>query len=303
VTAPEPPVLRLDVPARLAGVRFDRALAELVDCRTRAQLQKLVRRGRVEVNDRRVLRSNFALSGGERVLVRLADADEAPELRWLHVEDAFAVVDKPPGMLTHPTERHAGGTVAELAVERLGDLPSTDDAYRPGIVHRLDRETSGVLVIGRDPAAFAHLRGQFRRRSVEKVYLALVHGDPAEDRFEVDRPLAPVPSQRDLQRVDPGGRPARTAFRVLERWGATALVECLPATGRRHQIRVHLADAGHPIVGDKLYRPEERVERVAAPHHALHAARLAFDHPQSGERPTFEAPLPASMQALLGGTP
>lgn len=289
----------------MRGVRFDRALAQLVPDRTRSQLQKLVRRGRVKVNGRRVVRSNFDLSGGEEVLLFLEQVDaptDGPagaELDVVHVDDDLVVVDKAPGMLVHPTEVLTGGTVSELAVARFGRLPSIPDQNRPGIVHRLDRETSGLLVLARTPDALDALQDQFRSRTVEKHYLALVHGNPREDAFEVDRPLGPVPGHRDLQRIAADGRAAFTRFEVVERLRGFALVACHPTTGRRHQLRVHLASVGHPIAGDKLYRPEQdRVPASRLPHHALHAGELGFRHPRSGAPLRFEAPLPGTFLAF-----
>ena len=280
----------------MSGMRFDRALAELLPERTRSQLQKLVRRGSVKLNGRKILRSNFNLKGGEKLTYCLDGGlpnDRArPELTFLHVKQEFAVISKPPGMLTHPTERQSGGTVAEALVERFGPLPSRDDAYRPGIVHRLDRETSGVMVVALNEAALDQLQDQFRNRLVQKSYLALVHGVPKEDHFSVDAPLETVPGQRDLQGISPGGREAHTDFSVLRRWREHALIQCRPSTGRRHQLRVHLWSEGFPIAGDKLYRTRDRNERAQGlPFHALHCESLGFAHPVTGEELHFEAPL------------
>ncbi|MEM7305881.1 MAG: RluA family pseudouridine synthase [Planctomycetota bacterium] len=295
----DPSWLRIEVPRALAGTRFDRVLAKLVPGRSGAQLQKLVRRGGVKVDGKKVVRSNFAVRGGESITLRLSEpAEPAVELDYLHVDEDVAVVAKPAGMMTHPTERYRGGSVSELAVQRFGPLPSiSGPEERWGIVHRLDRETSGVLVLARTPEALDRLRNQFRARTVDKVYLALVYGAPDEESFDVELALGPAPGQRDLQRVDPAGRASFTSFRVLGRGERLALVECRPRTGRRHQIRVHLWAKGHPIVGDKLYRPQGGVERIRGlPHHALHAERLAFDHPRTGERLELRAPLPDGLQ-------
>ncbi|HED64725.1 MAG TPA: RluA family pseudouridine synthase, partial [Planctomycetes bacterium] len=280
--------------------RLDRALAELIPNLSKAQLQKIVRRGGLLVDGRRVVRSNASVRGGEHLRVEFPGGPAGRPLQVLHEDPDLVVVDKAPGMLVHPTERLEGGTLSELAVERFGPMPSVADQIRPGIVHRLDRDTSGVLVLARTPGALDDLRAQFRSRSVEKTYLALVHGTPDRDRFEVSLPLGPVPNRRDHQRVDPRGRPSHTLFEVLERFEYASLVSCRPTTGRRHQLRVHLASEGHPILGDKLYRPTAASARaVATPYHALHALELAFDHPSSGERLTFRAPLPPHMDALL----
>jgi 23S rRNA pseudouridine1911/1915/1917 synthase len=300
MTSPDFEPLRLDVPRRLAGTRFDRALAELVPDRSRSQLQQLVRRGRVKVDGRKVVRSNFRLAGGERVLVHLSDpsAPARARLAFLHVAAELAVLDKPAGMIVQPVAGHGGASVSELLVERFGPLPSVADEARPGIVHRLDRATSGVLVIARTAAALDGLREQFRARTVEKRYLAVVHGVPADDAFDVDRALAPVPGDKDRQRVDARGRPAFTAVRVVRRLREAALVECRPTTGRRHQLRVHLASVGLPIVGDAVYRPSgqrpARGERLG-----LHALSLAFDDPRTGERLRFEAPPPDAFDELV----
>ncbi|MFT5048859.1 MAG: 23S rRNA pseudouridine1911/1915/1917 synthase [Chlamydiales bacterium] len=294
--------LRIEVPRKLAGKRFDKALRELLPEHTGSQLQRLVRRGRIKLDGRKVLRSNFNLRGGEALAVRLeaGRVAEAPALNLLHVEDDFAVVNKPAGMITHPAGEFRGDSVSELAVREFGVLPSVDDdGDRPGIVHRLDRETSGLLVIARTPHALDELRRQFRERLVEKRYLALVYGVPESDTFRVDRALSPVPGNKDRQCLDAAGRPALTEVEVLERFREHALVECHPSTGRRHQLRVHLWSLGHAIVGDKLYRPESSVERIrGVTHQALHAQVLAFDHPGDGSRIAFEAPAPQSLQEL-----
>ncbi|MCP5090944.1 MAG: RNA pseudouridine synthase, partial [Gammaproteobacteria bacterium] len=177
-----------------------------------------------------------------------------------------------------------------------------DDAYRPGIVHRLDRETSGVMVVALTERALDHLQDQFRNRSVRKRYVALVHGSPSEDRFSVDAPLGTVPGQRDLQGIQAAGREAHTDFEVMRRWGNFALVHCHPTTGRRHQLRVHLWSQGLPIAGDKLYRPEDKNSNAKGLRsHALHCESLGFAHPVSGEELTFEAPIPESLRAFMEG--
>jgi len=300
VTSP----LRLSIPSRYGGTRFDRALAELVPDQTRAQLQKLVRRGRVKLDGKKVLRSNLRLNGGEELLVHLP-APEAPPptVDWIHVTDDYAVADKPAGLLTHATPkstRTSQPTLADAAVARFGVLPTIDEDFRPGIVHRLDRDTSGLVVIARTERALEHLRARFRAREVDKRYLALVHGVPTADTFASNDPIAPHPSHQDLQRVAEDGRASHTSFEVLRRFASHALVECHPTTGRRHQLRVHLHALGHPIVADELYRPPRSVDREPKlPHHALHASHLAFDALESAERVAFDAaPHPWFREAL-----
>jgi 23S rRNA pseudouridine1911/1915/1917 synthase len=302
VEAPDPGLLRAEVPKRLAGKRFDRALVELFDGMSGSELQRLVRKGRVKLDGKKVFRSNFKLRGGERLTVRIADPQRLPDLplEFLHEDEHYAIVNKPPGMLVHGNEKQRGGTVADFAVERFGPLPSVDGDARPGIVHRLDRETSGVMVLARTKQAMSQLRVQFMEREIQKQYTALVYGLPDADEFEVDLALGPVPGKLDLQRVDPRGKSAHTSVRVTRRFEAHSLVECRPSTGRRHQIRVHLASAGFPVVGDKLYRPDSDAARPSgAWHHMLHASGLEFRAPGSAEVVRWSAPLPASFAALI----
>ena len=292
---------RLEIPRRLSGTRFDRVLAELFPDQSGSRLQKLVRRGMVEVDGKKVLRSNFKVSGGEVIVLR-APVDPAPPegLEWLHIDETVAAVSKPAGLLTHRVGDRPDPAVATLAVDHLGPLPCMDDdARRPGVVHRLDRETSGVLLIARTEEAMENLREQFRTRQVRKRYLALVHGDPERDRFVVDEPLARAPGKGDRECVDPRGRAARTEFEVLARSGLHALVECRPETGRRHQLRVHLHHVGHPVVGDSMYRSASGGPRVRAPHHMLHAASIGFLHPSTGAHVQVEAGTPGSFDALI----
>lgn len=296
----------LQIPKSMGGLRFDQALAQLLPERSKSQLQKLVRKGSIKLNGRKVLRSNVKLQGGEKMTYcldgGLPSEQVALKLTYLHVDEEFAVVDKPPGMITHPVERHTGDSVAENLVERFGPLPGRDDAYRPGIVHRLDRETSGVMVVALTERALDHLQDQFRNRTVRKSYMALVHGVPDEREFTVDAPLGTVAGQRDLQGIMPGGREAHTDFIVQRSWRDFSLVQCRPTTGRRHQLRVHLWSRGYSIAGDKLYRPEDKNDRAKGlRNHALHCDSLGFQNPVTGEEMTFEAPLPEGFEQFMQG--
>lgn len=328
-------VRRFEVGTEQLGLRLDHALVEFVPGWSRSRLQGLVRDGRVRVGGRVVRKSNFVLE--EPLVLEVAlpiarppalDVTGAPidELPVLYADDEVAVIDKPAGLASHPKgvvvdadgapAPFGGLSVSDLASARFGPLPvgqrGEEGHGRPGIVHRLDRLTSGVMVLARTERAMESLMAQFRRRTVEKTYLALVHGAPRFDSQWIVAPLASNPRSPDRQRiatrdqVDSGeAREAETFVEVRERFAGFTLLACHPKTGRTHQIRVHLQHAGLPIVGDRIYHARGALAVVlpeAAPalaRQALHASRLAFDHPATGERVSYEAPLPTDLAALL----
>jgi 23S rRNA pseudouridine1911/1915/1917 synthase len=300
--------LAFKVPSELAGQRLDLVLETLVEELSRARLQKLVRRGKVQVNGKRVLRSNLRVSGGTHLLLDLGSAEGdslAEALEVLHLDEEIVAIAKPAGLVMHPTERIHGGTVCELVATRFGRLSTIPGDHRPGVVHRLDRGTSGVVVLARSDRAAHALKRQFREREAKKTYLAIVYGNPAwEERTLHDR-IGSRPGHVDLQMIDPPEHPrdAVTTVEVRERFDRYALVECHPRTGRRHQLRLQLHHAGHPIVGDELYRPSPpppRDDRILAiGHQALHARELRLTHPATGEELRLRAELPADILSLL----
>jgi 23S rRNA pseudouridine1911/1915/1917 synthase len=295
------------------GRRLDVVLVRLVSGVSRSRLQAWIREGRVSVEGRRVRRPGALIAAGARIeLVPPAPADPAASaaladhLPVLHADPELIAVDKPAGMLSHPSERTRVGTVADLAAARFGPLPAIQGEDRPGIVHRLDRWTSGVMVLGRTRPALEHLKDQFKHRSVRKTYLALVHGAPRFDSDWIDAPIARPPERRDRYRIAPQGegRPASTYFEVRERFDGFALLACFPKTGRTHQIRVHLASIAHPVVGDRVYRhrstpPTIPPEAPLVDRQALHAQVLELEHPATGAGLRFEAPLAQDITALL----
>ena len=306
-----------------AGQRLDQYWAgELRDEGvSRGRVKDWIAAGFAAVDGKPCIKPNRKLAGGERLLLAPepeAAADDAPrpepgELTVLHEDADVAVIDKPAGLTTHPAPGLVEGTLVHRLLARFPDLAgevSGMDAQRPGIVHRLDKDTSGLMVVARTEGARLALAADFAGREVGKVYLAVVHGRPQKAEGEIDAPIGRHPTSKVKMAVVPkGGRDARSAYRVL--WtapsGRASLVLVRIFTGRTHQIRVHMAHIGHPLVGDETYAPKrtavwrERGDRAAglAARQMLHAFRLSFTHPGSGERMTFVQPPPEDFLALL----
>ncbi len=217
-----------------------------------------------------------------------------PSLRVVHLDDSLAVVDKPAGLVVHPAPSHTGPTLVDELAEILG---GGGDPSRPGIVHRLDKETSGLLVVARDDETHAALQGQVREREVERVYLALAGGRLASRTGTIDAPIGRAAKQRHRMAVSgAASRQARTHFTVLELLPRESYLEARLETGRTHQIRAHFAAIGHPLTGDSTYGG---AARYGLDRQFLHAHRLAFGHPRSGERLSFTSPLPEDLAAAL----
>ena len=305
---------RLLTDADAAGSRLDVWLARSLPSLSRARLQALIEEGHVLLDGARA-RASTRLREGQGVSVHVpapVPAEPRPEdipLSVLYQDAHLLVIDKPAGLVVHPGAGRAGGTLVNALLRHVGDLSGIGGVLRPGIVHRLDRGTSGLLVVAKDDDTHRALVRQFASRSVEKEYLALVHGLPARPRGEVEAPIGRDPVHRRRMSIRaPRGRQARTSWAVEETFDGAALLRVRIHTGRTHQIRVHLASIGHPVVGDAVYggtrTPSSR--RAAArealrsfPRPALHAGRLAFSHPATGERLAFVAPLPADFASLL----
>ena len=297
-------------------MRLDRFLATLAELGTRSQAKQLVDGGRVTV-DGVARKASHALRAGERVEVTLpppapsAVEPEALPLTVLYEDAHLLAIDKPPGMVVHPAPGARRGTVVNALLHRLGaGLGGVGAPERPGIVHRLDRDTSGVLVVARTTAALEGLARQFRERTLAKRYLALVHGRPGRDRGTIDLPVGRDPQER--KRMSVRARRARhavTHWEVVERLPGATLLGVDLETGRTHQIRVHLAAIGHPVVGDRVYGRGPRRSRdvpaaaravlAACPRQALHAASLRCVHPVTGAPLAFEAPLPADLAGVV----
>ena len=297
-----------------SGERLDVFVARRCPGLSRSLVQRLIREGRVTVGDR-LTRAGQRLERGDRVLVRMPPEEpEAPRpepipLTILYEDADLLVVDKPAGLTVHPAAGlpagQAGvrrGTLAAALLAYRPELAGVGGPERPGIVHRLDRDTSGLLVVAKNEAARAALARQWKERQVEKGYLALVHGRLEPPQGVIDAPVGRDPRHRQRMAVVEGGRAARTAYRVRRYLPARqagrdgySLVEVTPSTGRTHQIRVHFAALGHPLVGDRVYgRPSAVLARQF-----LHAHRLAFRHPVDGRPLEFESPLPEDLRQAL----
>lgn len=290
------------VPDALAGMRLDKALAAMFPEHSRNRLQKWLKEGHVRL-DSRAAKPKQKIWGGERVeVVRQPEPTEAafrPEriaLDILYEDDSVLVIDKPAGLVVHPGSGHWSGTLLNAL---LHHLPRLAGIPRAGIVHRLDKDTSGVLVIAKTLQAQTNLVRQLQARTVKRDYLAVVHGVVRID-GAVCAPVGRDPRSRTRMAVVRAGKSALTRYKVVRRYRDASLLECSLATGRTHQIRVHMQSLHHPLAGDPVYGGKrEKTLRGAIRRQALHAFRLEFVHPVSGERRRFTAPLPADLRALL----
>lgn len=301
---PTPPALAFEVSEAEAGARVDVALSSLAAV-PRSAVKRWISANQVRVNDR-PCRASHRVSLGDAVEawplepVRASVLPEAIALDVLYEDTDLIVIDKPAGLVVHPAPGHPRGTLVNALLGHCADLAGVGGVLRPGIVHRLDRGTSGVLVVAKNDHAHRGLAAQFHDHSIKRVYRALVRGLPSAEGGTVDRPIGRHPRDRKRMSVATrNGREALTRWTVRERFPTSRRsdLEIRPETGRTHQIRVHLASVGLPIAGDAVYgraRPGE-IERPA-----LHAAVLGFVHPRSGERVRFEAPLPGDMNSLIG---
>lgn len=302
------------------GARLDKWLADRLPKYSRAQIQRWIAEGRVTAGVRSLKPSHKVVVGEEIAVVVPEPEDYAVEpepipLTVLYEDDDLLVIDKPAGMVVHPAAGNYHGTLVNAVLYHCPNLAGIGGARRPGIVHRLDKDTSGVILIAKNAAAQLALQAQFKNREVHKTYVALVHGWIADRRGEIAAAIGRDPRHRQRMAVVPSawGRSAITRYEVRGYFApATAslrsapaafrytLVACYPLTGRTHQIRVHLAYIRHPIVGDPVYRGGRR-ETLPCPRQFLHAERIRFRLPATGQEVEFSAPLPADLQAVLAG--
>jgi 23S rRNA pseudouridine1911/1915/1917 synthase len=284
------------------GQRLDQYVAAVVSTLSRTEVQRLIKGGQVMVGGR-LAKSSYRIEAGDTVDVTIPAPQPhviSPEnipLDVIYEDLDLAAVDKPAGMVVHPAFGNTSGTLVNAALARWPDMRRVTGEDRAGIVHRLDKDTSGVIVLAKTSAALKSLQEQFKARTVYKKYLALAEGHPRTDTGLIDAPIGRDPRQRKRMAVIRRGRSAQTRYEVIETFDECVLLALEPATGRTHQIRVHLTWLGHPIVGDDAYG--RRKQHIAAPRLFLHAAELQVDSPSGGQRLTFSAPLPAELEEVL----
>jgi len=300
--------MRLSAESVDSGKRLDRAIHERLPQFSRSRIQQWIEAGRVTVNGEGV-RASYQLRAGDRIDVEPAEPPalhaepEALPLHVLYEDDDLVAIDKPAGMVVHAGAGVHSGTVVNALLHRFGELSRVGGALRPGIVHRLDRFTSGVLLVAKHDAAHHALAAQFAGRQTEKIYLALVHGTVKTESGRIERPIArdPVHRTRMTARL-PQGRAAWTEYRVLRRFAKFTLLEVRIGTGRTHQIRVHLSSIGHPVAGDPLYGAPAQIEGMPSlGRYFLHAHRIRFRQPSTGEELTVESPLAEELRQWMAG--
>jgi 23S rRNA pseudouridine1911/1915/1917 synthase len=291
----------------VADERLDRYLVRTLSELSRSQVQRLIRDGLV-VLDGVTPKPGARVRPGMHIVARIPPSSSQAvfaqpiPLEVVYEDDDLLVVNKPPGMVVHPGHGHPQGTLVNALLSRYPHL-DVGDSGRPGIVHRLDRDTSGLIVVAKTERALEHLRREFKSRRVQKTYLTLVQGRPLAPEGIIEAPIRRDPRQRHRMAVVAGGRPARTRYELLEELGDYSLLAVSPETGRTHQIRVHLSWLGMPVAGDPVYgqgRGTRRAKKeLGLERQFLHAWRLSFEHPRGKGEVTVEAPLPADLQRVV----
>ncbi len=282
------------------GARLDKYISQKCSELSRTYIQKLISDGHITVNDH-IAKAGLKLNIGDRLTVIIPAATPSPlspeaiPLNIIYEDDDLLVIDKPAGLAIHPAPGHPSHTLVNAVLSHLPTLPDTDDSLRPGIVHRLDKDTSGVMLVAKNRQAQANLIDQFKTHSVVKVYLVLVKGHLTPESGIIEAPIGRDPRNRKRMAVATKGREAWTQYNVVKYIGNYTLLEVKPETGRTHQIRVHLSAIGYPVVGDKVYG----VKSPNLSRQFVHASRLGFALPSTGKYVEFESELPADLQQAL----
>lgn len=285
--------------------RLDKYLAEKLPEHSRSRVQTLIRDGAVMVNANPITKTGYIIEAGSQVIIEIPAAEpvdltpEAISLDIVFENDDLVIVNKPAGMVVHPAPGHSSGTLVHAALGSFSDLKGIGGEIRPGIVHRLDKDTSGLIIVAKNDQAHRWLQDQFRLRKVEKAYVALVDGKPPTPTGRVEAAIARDPAHRKQMAVvsEGRGRPAVTEYKTLVQYPKHTLVEAHPFTGRTHQIRLHMAFLGCPITGDRIYghkKPSLEIER-----HFLHAAKISIVLPGDEQKSTFTTGLPEDLQKVI----
>ncbi|EAD2921067.1 RluA family pseudouridine synthase [Listeria monocytogenes] len=283
-----------------ARERVDKVIAEMMG-KSRSSIQLMLKNGDITVNGE-LAKPNYKVQVGDEIHYEVREPEELEVLAEdipldIYFEDKdMLVVNKPEGMVVHPSAGHASGTLVNALLFHCDDLSGINGKIRPGIVHRIDKDTSGLLMVAKNDHAHESLAKQLKDKTSDREYIALVHGDIAHQKGTIEAPIGRAKEDRQKMAVVRDGKEARTHFEVLERLPGYTLINCKLDTGRTHQIRVHLKYIGHPLAGDPKYGPKNTIKGNGQ---FLHAAKLGFDHPTTNERMTFEAPLPSSFEKAL----
>jgi len=286
--------------AEKPGVRLDKYVCDKFAELSRTRIQRLIADGYITVNEH-VAKAGLRLNAGDRLRVILPPVPPSPltpeaiPLNIIYEDDDLLVIDKPAGLTVHPAPGHPAHTLVNAILSRFPHLAALSDSLRPGIVHRLDRDTSGVMVVAKNSLAQADLAEQFKARSVVKAYLVLVKGRLTPENGVIEAPIGRDPRHRKKMAIVAKGREARTEYRVVRYIGDYTLLEVMPETGRTHQIRVHFSAIGYPVVGDRVYG----VKSSYLSRQFLHASRLGFKLPSTGEYMEFESELPSDLAQAL----
>ncbi|MBM7688738.1 pseudouridine synthase [Enterococcus ureilyticus] len=281
--------------------RIDKVLSDLLKEHSRSQIQQWLKDEHITVNGE-VTRSNYKVKEQDEISIDVPEPEELNVLaedipiEIVYEDDDVLVVNKPQGMVVHPSAGHQHGTLVNALLYHIKDLSSINGIIRPGIVHRIDKDTSGLLMVAKNDQAHVALAEQLKDKTSLRKYIALVHGEIAHDKGEINAPIGRSKNDRKMQAVIEGGKPAVTHFEVLERFEGYTLVQLQLETGRTHQIRVHMKYIGYPVAGDPLYGPRKTLKGNGQ---FLHAEMLGFKHPTTGQMMVFEAPLPDLFEKTL----